>query len=268
MLKQNNRLARLFFRYAPLFARLRKVPLFGRVLSWTGRQVLPIDSLVWAEIETGPAKGLWMRLNPRTGRSVLNGLGEPLVQDALTKYLLPAMTFYDLGANIGFFSLLGARLVGANGRVYSFEADPEIAVRLRGNLEFNNLSQATVEEKAVWSETTTVFFERVDANASPDRGLGHVSDAGGATPQTITVEAVSLDEFAASHAPPDLVKCDVEGAEVAVFQGAERLLIEKRPILLVETHGRDNHRNLERMLGKFAYGCADLDGNHLLAVPK
>jgi FkbM family methyltransferase len=268
MTESDKRLANLFLRYAAPFAGLRKVPVLGDLLSWTGRRLVPTDSLVWAEIEDGPAKGLWIRVNPRTGQSVLSGVGETLVQQALAKYLLPAMTFYDLGANIGFFSLLGARLVGTTGLVYSFEADPEIAARLRGNLAFNHFQNASVEQKAMWSESSTVSFERVDANTSPDRGLGHVSSGGTTTPQTITVEAVSLDEYAAKHSAPDFVKCDVEGAEVAVFQGATKVLKETRPIVLVETHSDENHRTLKRTFGDFGYSCSDIDGNHVLALPR
>jgi FkbM family methyltransferase len=268
MAESDKRLANLFLRYAAPFAGLRKVPVLGDLLSWTSRLLVPTDSLVWAEIAEGPAQGLWMRVNPRTGQSVLSGLGEPVVQQALAKYLLPAMTFYDLGANIGFFSLLGARLVGTTGLVYSFEADPEIAARLKGNLAFNHFQQASVEQKAAWSESSTVSFERVDANTSPDRGLGHVSNGGTTTAQTITVEAVSLDDFAAKHHAPDFVKCDVEGAEVAVFQGAAKLLKKKRPILLVETHSIENHRRLKQTFGDVAYDCNELDGNHILALPR
>src|SRR5580704_2197891 len=268
MTESDKRLANLFLRYAAPFAGLRKVPVLGDVLSWTGRRLVPADSLVWAEIEDGPAKGLWMRVNPRTGQTVLSGLGERLVQEALAEHLLPAMTFYDLGANIGFFSLLGARLVGTIGLVYSFEADPEIAARLTNNVAHNNFLQTTVEQKAVWWETATVSFERVDADTSPDRGLGHVASDGAASAQTITVEAVSLDEYVTNHAAPDFVKCDVEGAEVAVFQGAARLLKEARPILLVETHSDENHRTLKQTFDDFGYDCRDLDGNHILVLPR
>ncbi|PYT56961.1 MAG: hypothetical protein DMG35_21155, partial [Acidobacteria bacterium] len=53
----------------------------------------------------------------------------------MQRYLLPGMTFYDIGANIGFFSLLAARIIGAQGRVVAFEADPEVAQRLRDHVE-------------------------------------------------------------------------------------------------------------------------------------
>src|SRR5271165_5084603 len=191
MKEPGNRLANLFLRYASPFAELRRVPIIGDFLSWASRKLLPRDTLVWIQIQHGPAEGLWIRVNPRTGQNVQQGIGEPQVQQALVSYLRPGMTFYDLGANIGYFSLIAARLVGPTGRVVSFEADPEIAARLRENLARNNFSRARVEEKAVWSGSTPKFFARVDPNTSPDRGLGHVSaDSSG---DTITVEAVSLD---------------------------------------------------------------------------
>jgi hypothetical protein len=84
----------------------------------------------------------------------------------------------------------------------------------------------------------------------------------------ISVEAVSLDQYALSHPAPDFLKCDVEGAEIAVFQGAERLLCEKRPILLVEMHSAENHRVLRGKFIQLGYSCSNLDDNHVLALPR
>ena len=177
------------------------------------------------------------------------------------------MTFYDVGANIGFFSLLGARIVGPFGRVVCFEADPEVAERLRMNLAHNGFEQATVVQSAVWSEPTTVFFARVDTRVSPDRGLGHVAVHGDSA-DTIAVDAVALDDLVGSERPPDFIKCDVEGAEAAVFAGAEILLRTRRPILLVEMHSAEDHRLLTRKFLEFGYHCRDLDDTHVLALPQ
>jgi FkbM family methyltransferase len=267
MADSTSRLANLLLRFATPLSGLRRVPVVGDFLSWTGRKLVPRDVLIWVRIQHGPCEGLWMSLNPRTGQNVQKGIGEPQVQKALRVHVRPGMTFYDLGANIGFFSLMAARIVGPQGRVVSFEADPEIAGRLRENLARNQFAQAHVEQKAVWSEPATVSFARVDPNTSPDRGLGHVS-ADGFSPGTIMVEAVSLDQYVESHPPPDFLKCDVEGAEVAVFQGATRLLSEKRPILLVEMHSPENQRVLLQEFAGLGYRCQNLDENHVLALPQ
>src|ERR1700687_2947568 len=121
-------------RYSSPLSRLRNVPLLGSLLRLTSRKQASREKLIWVQIERGPAAKLWICVNPRTGKSVLLGEGEPRVQQAIEVYVHPGMTFYDLGANIGFFSLLGARLVGPEGRVVSFEADPVIAARLRENI--------------------------------------------------------------------------------------------------------------------------------------
>jgi FkbM family methyltransferase len=261
-----NRLANLFLRNASRFAGLRGIPLIGDFLSWAGRKLLPRDTLIWVQIQHGPAESLWIRVNPRTGQNIQRGIAEPQVQQALVDYLRSGMTFYDLGANIGYYSLIAAHLVGPKGCVVSFEADPEIAARLRENLARNNFSYAIVEQKAVWSEPATVAFARVDANTSPDRGLGHVSPDNSC--DTITVEATSLDCYVTAENFPDFLKCDVEGAEVEVFKGADRLLAERRTILLTEMHSAENHRTLVQKFVDLGYTVRTLDKYHVLALPK
>ena len=261
-----DRRAQLLLRYPSLLAKLRRVPLLGRFVSWVGAKLVPRDSLTWVQVQSGPARGLWLHLNPRTGNTYFDGGGEPEVQEALQHHLRAGMTFYDVGANIGFFSLFAARLVGKEGRVVAFEADPEIAARLREHVERNAFGWITVEEKAVWSKPGPVFFARTDPAASPDRGLGHVvsSSAG----DTIQASGVSLDDYAQTQAAPDFVKCDVEGAEVEVFHGAEHLLKEKRPGIICEMHSEENERILLEEFSRLGYVCQPCGTNHILAFPK
>jgi FkbM family methyltransferase len=176
------------------------------------------------------------------------------------------MTLFDVGANIGFFSLLGARLVGEAGRVVAFEADPAIALRLRENVQRNQLSWIATEQKAVWRNTGPLFFERADPKLSPDLGLGHVASFG--VKDSIQVEGVSLDEYALRMQAPDFVKCDVEGAEVEVFQGAQTILTEMRPVVLCELHSDENRRILAEGFSRMGYGCQDCGQNHILALPR
>jgi FkbM family methyltransferase len=184
----------------------------------------------------------------------------------LQRHLRPGMTFYDVGANIGFFSLLAARIVGPAGRVVAFEADPEVAQRLRQHVERNQFSTISAEQKAVWSETRPMFFARTDPETSPDRGLGHVVTASAAG--AIPVQAISLDDFLQTSPTPDFLKCDVEGAEVEVFRGAHRLLNKIRPILLCEMHSEENHCILLEEFSRLGYHCEPLDQNHILALPR
>jgi len=264
--ESQERLGQLLLRFGSLLAVLRQVPVLGRCLRWVSAKLVPRSALTWVQVRTGPAQGLWLHLNPRTGTSYFNGGGEPEVQQVLQTHLRRGMTFYDVGANIGLFSMIAARLVGATGRVVAFEADPEIAARLREHVARNELAWATVEEKAVWSEAKEVYFARTDPETSPDRGLGHVVNDDGA--DTIEVGAVSLDEFALTHGAPDFIKCDVEGAEVEVFRGARRLLHEKRPGIVCEMHSAESYRTLVAMFEGLHYTCAACGTNHVLALPQ
>jgi FkbM family methyltransferase len=265
----SGRLGKVFLRFAAPFTKLRAVPVIGPGLRWASAKLLSRDELTWVQVRRGPAKGIWLHLNPRTGCDYFNGDVEPEVQAVLQEYLRPGMTLYDIGANIGFFSLLAARIVGATGRVAAFEADPEIAARLRENVERNQGAPIGVEEKAVWSSSSPVFFARADTEVSPDRGLGHVIDnnAERSAPGTIRVEAVSVDEYVRQSGAPDFIKCDVEGAEVEVFRGADKLLNEKRPIILCEMHGDKNRQTLLRIFENLGYRCEPCGKNHVLAQP-
>jgi FkbM family methyltransferase len=266
MSSSNDRLAGALMRYVSPLRSLRQLPVLGSWLSRIGERIVPRDTRTWMRIERGPAAGIWMRLNPRTGLDTLRGAGEPEVQDAMRRHLRPGMTFYDLGANVGFLSLLAARMVGEHGCLVAFEADPEVAARLRENVDRNAFRCAQIVEKAVWSESSTVFFERVEAATSPDRGLGHIAAA--AAPNTIEIEAVALDDFVRTAPAPDFIKCDVEGAEVEVFRGAQKLLSEKRPVIVCEIHSEANRRALLSDLNRFGYACEESSARQLLALPR
>jgi len=258
--------AQMFLRYAAPLSGLRRWPIVGPLVGWASGKLVPRGKLVWAQVQAGPAKGIWLQLNPRTGHAYFEGGVEPAVQSALQQHLLAGMTFYDIGANIGFFSLLAARLVGAQGRVVAFEADPEVAARLREHITRNEYSQIDARQQAMWSHATTVTFARTDPATSPDRGLGHVvsSPEAGA----IQVEAVSLDEVMRTETPPHFLKCDVEGAEVEVFRGAQKLLSEKRPRILCEMHSDGNRQMLLEEFGRHRYACKSIDEHHVLALPQ
>jgi hypothetical protein len=105
-------LGRAFLRLGPPLADLRRLPLIGPCLRWASARLVPRGSLAWVQVQRGAAKGIWLHPNPRTGSGYFSGYFyadiEPEVQAVLQKYLHPGMTFYDVGANIAFFSLLAA----------------------------------------------------------------------------------------------------------------------------------------------------------------
>ncbi|MFN0091488.1 MAG: FkbM family methyltransferase, partial [Acidimicrobiales bacterium] len=214
----------------------------------------PVDALVrlsptplrrWARrglagrdvrVRTGPAAGLVV--NPgRSNPDYALGVNEVPVQEALLAALRPGLTVYDIGANIGFFTLLCARAVGSAGVVYSFEPAPDNAAVLVHNLAVNGLANAVLVGRAVSSSSG--FSELWLAEYSG----GHALELAGRPPDAagqLRVETVSVDDFVAAGArPPDVVKIDVEGAETAVLAGMTRTLGEHRPVVLYEVDDGD-----------------------------
>lgn len=139
-------------------------------------------------------------------------------------------TFFDVGANIGTISLPVA-MTGAE--CLAFEPAPANAARLAENAELNRLGNVTVVEAAMWSQSGTVAL-RVDGTEGA--GRSRVVDAGG--DETVEVPAATLDQFAGGGAAaPDLLKIDVEGAELEALRGAAATLAAGRVReVFVETH--------------------------------
>jgi FkbM family methyltransferase len=245
---------------------LRNLPLLGGWIHRVSHRVLPLQEKVWARVEAGPAQGLWLELNPRTGQNYLRGDAELPVQKILAERLRPGMVFYDLGANIGLFTLLAARLVGDSGKVFSFEPDPENAARLRRNIQRNRFANVTVVEKGIWSASTKLNFLKSGAD-SPDHGIGKFSTTENGAGGTLT-ECVSLDDFTrdAGATPPDALKCDVEGAEVEALCGGAKLFQSRHPWIVCEMHSDANRRAAIELLENFGYAVRALDGDHVLAM--
>jgi FkbM family methyltransferase len=244
---------------------LRYVPVMGDLIHYVSHQLLPTNERLCVQVQAGPAHGLQLELNPRTGQAYLRGEIEIATQKLLAEKLRPGMVFYDLGANIGFFSLLAARLVGQDGRVISFEPDAEVATRLRCNIALNEFSNITVVEAGVWSKSESVRFLASD-ESSPERGTGRLLGCENQAEGTPT-RCVALDDFVQSAAPPDAMKCDVEGAELEALRGAENLLRTRRPWIICELHPQGNEQMVREFLSGVGYSVQSVDINHILAEP-
>lgn len=259
-------LGKLLLRY-PHLARVRKIPGIGPVARALGRKAAPRDDLVWARVRSGPAKGLLLELNPRTGAVYFEGEVEPAVQAEFTKLLRPGDVVYDIGANVGFFTLLAARLVGPTGQVVAFEPDPEVAHRLRENVRVNGFGHVDVIEAAVWSTSGRVTFARADSSITPDLGHGHVIS----TTSEGGVVAIALDDLVRDGArAPTLLKVDVEGAEAQLLRGARNVLTTVRPYVLVEVHtelGPKVEAEVRAELESAGYRLDAMDDRQVLGIP-
>lgn len=244
--------ARLRLRCSNVASRIGRVPVLGTLLRRIGTRLVPRGTLVWARIRNGPARDSWILLDVRGGSDFLRGDREPPVQQILSQWLSPGHVFYDVGANAGYFCLVASKMMKGKGKIFAFEAEPDVTFRLRSIMERNALTEVTVVEKAVWSESGTVSFER--GLGSPDRLVGHVTAGDGNGPgDCVTVPAISLDDFMCTASPPDVVKCDVEGAETEVFRGAAKLLAICRPKVICEVHSPENLQEVRAIFERNHY---------------
>lgn len=180
----------------------------------------------------GAARGARLELDLQSEKAYWIGHYESALQDLLREEVRPGTVFYDVGAHHGFLSVCAARL-GA--RVYAFEPSPDNARRIRRNAELNGLPIEVVEA-AAWDD---------EGGASLRAGRW---DSEWRTVPGGPVRTVALDDFAASHPAPDLLKIDVEGAEVRVLRGARRLLSERPPVVVCELHGEREREDAKGLL--------------------
>lgn len=156
------------------------------------------------------------------------------------RMLKPGMTVIDVGANIGEISITAAKRVGRCGRVIAFEPIDAIADQLQANVTRNQLNQVTVERTGL-SETPA---DNVPVYAScgqgdPDdenSGLGSLFGGAENVPELQRISITTLDIWLMEHPLDriDLIKIDIEGAELPCLKGAECTLRQFRPVLIVE----------------------------------
>jgi FkbM family methyltransferase len=133
-------------------------------------------------------------------------------------------TVLDIGANVGYYTVIAAKLVGESGRVYAFDPDPSSFSLLKRNVRLNGLQNVVLEQKAVSNESGSIRLYLADENKG-DHRIFETSEAR----QFVEVEAVTLDEYFEDYAGRiDFVKIDTQGAEAAIVEGM-RGLLEKNP---------------------------------------
>jgi len=158
---------------------------------------------------------------------------EPLVRREIEKRLKPGDTFLDIGANVGFYSLVAAKVVGSRGKVYAFEPAPKTRALLENNLRLNRAKNVTAIPVAL-SEGAGEGELFLDAKNNSGAASLRRSPNGG---NAISVTLDTYDHFAAANAlpKPALIKIDVEGAEVRVLKGMVDLLSRPgRPPVILE----------------------------------
>jgi FkbM family methyltransferase len=176
--------------------------------------------------------GLAMKVPPASPsyRNFAAGVYERDVTALVLSLISGGMTFLDLGASIGYYTLLASRLTGPAGRVFAFEPDSEAYEYLEHNVQANRLENVVAVRKAVTNRSVTMSFTRPELergfliNASTGVGTG-----------VGTVDTVSLDDFFRALGWPrvDLIKLDIEGSESSALWGMAELLERNRGVRLI-----------------------------------
>jgi FkbM family methyltransferase len=224
----------------------------------------------------GPAGQRYrMRLSWQAHTACVLGIYEPKVIGALREHLRVGDTCLDVGGHVGYLTLLMARLVGPGGRVVAFEPIPETFAALRENVSLNHLENVRLENTAVGEQEgmISLFCDAAqELSWTPSVSAHRVP---GNQIKEISVPVLSLDSFLESSSlRPKLVKIDVEGAELEVLRGARKMLLEARPVVLVEIHDRgpDHQATVRQILDSCGYAVDDLDTREreifCLAVPR
>lgn len=163
------------------------------------------------------------------------GSYEPELRDIMRIVLPPDAIAVDVGANVGWHTLLMARLVGPRGRVLAVEPNPSVREHLLRNVALNRLAQVEVMDCALADAPGMLNFVAPDAG-DPASASGHVVLQDNAKSGSICVEAGTLDIIAAQKQLDriDLLKIDAEGFEWPVLQGAEKTIARFRPSIIFE----------------------------------
>ena len=187
------------------------------------------------------------------------GSWEPVFTTYLKRTLKPGDVFIDIGANIGYYTILASRLVGPSGHVFAIEASPSICARLRHHVALNAATNVTIVNAAIYRERTELPLYRHEATnigattVMADVAQRRDTEIEAIVPAMPLAEAVPVADVQRAR----LIKIDVEGAEWPVLQGIADLLpqLSRETELVIEIDPealRDQGTSTDEFLSLFA----------------
>jgi len=161
---------------------------------------------------------------------------EKLETDVFRSHLKKGMTFLDLGANIGFYTLFGRSIIGLSGKIFAFEPHPSNTKLIKSSIKHNSFENITVVEAAVSN-----FEGNTTLNVYPDDNSEHslVNLDGHFAPETIKtiqVDVITIDSFLETKVGSlnvDFIKMDIEGSEFNALKGMKNVLNENKHLILM-----------------------------------
>jgi len=192
-----------------------------------GRMIRSLSKSNFVEIE---GRKMFTHSNDGLALSIFK-IYEPDQTEIVKKYVHEGDIVIDVGAHVGYYTLLMAQLVGKNGKVYSFEPDPVNFQLLKKSVEINEFENVILIQKAVsdTNEKVKLFL------GDDDRAINRIYDAKlGDAKESIEVDSITLDEyFRENNELFNFIKIDSEGSEVKIINGMQELLSENRKLVMM-----------------------------------
>ena len=196
-----------------------------------------------------------------------NKIHERATTELFKKVVKRGDTVIDLGANIGYFSLLAAKIVGQSGKVYSFEPEPKNYSYLTKNININNYIQVSAFQKAVSDKNGKIKLYICDYDSGHHtidkyEGIEAYSRGRATKEHSIEIETVRLDDiFQGKEESIGVIKMDVEGAEALALAGMDTILRKNKKLkmfieffpLLIEKMGNSPNEFIRKIFEDYRF---------------
>jgi FkbM family methyltransferase len=185
---------------------------------------------------------------------------EAYITETMKKELQEGDIVVDIGANVGYYALLEAKIIGEKGRVYAIEPIPETIELLKENVKLNNYSNIEIYQLAIGDKTRIAsMYVGKWLNRSRMKEIDIKSDV---ISHEISTQVSTLDDFLEKKPYPDIIRMDVEAYEYQIIKGMKRTLERKLPLkLFMEFHfrllGKEKCTELLRTLKSAGFEIAD-----------
>ncbi len=223
-------------------------------------------------IPEGPMRGIRLAPSEHTSHAHLRGVYEAETLAALERLVAPGMVCYDIGASIGYLSLLMAKRAK---KVYAFEPAPHARAEMERHIAANGFQNIETVESPLSGSVREVEFALTGAAYGSGIAKGPQNEW-----PVLRMTTSTVDLFAAAHEPPQFLKVDIEGEEAVLFDGAQETLRLHRPAILCELHSVAAQDAVLRALSAHGYRFEDLLGGpftprdrvvagefHIVAIP-
>jgi FkbM family methyltransferase len=236
---------------------IKIIPIIGPLQRWFTHTIFNNTSFVHT-VDAGPAAGISFFVQLPDDKGIWTGTYENDFADCVTRAIKPGMVAFDIGGWHGYFA--GIMAAQGSSEVHVFEPLPDNQQRIQKMIELNPDKEIILHKCAVGdADDKTSLVVMPDTSMAKLATSKFQSDV--ATGSRVDVDLFRLDTlFDQGLVPaPDIIKMDVEGAEVAVLRGAENILSKHRPIIFAEIHSSDLLESCKKLLIDYGYSIDQLD---------